>query len=71
MARNPRRLVAVENMAGFANSQGGIAMSSRTQAVPADVARRLRRALGVLLLAGALALALAAFQAVQSVVFAS
>ena len=46
-------------------------MRSRTHAVPVDVARGLRRALGLLLLAGALALALAAFQAVQSVVFAS
>jgi hypothetical protein len=46
-------------------------MRSRTYAVPVDVARGLRRALGLLLLAGALALALAAFQAVQSVVFAS
>jgi hypothetical protein len=46
-------------------------MRNRTQALPVDLARGLRRALGVLLLAGALALALAAFQALQSVVFAS
>jgi hypothetical protein len=46
-------------------------MKSRTQAVPVDLARGLRRALGVLLLAGALALALMAFQALQGVVFAS
>ena len=36
-----------------------------------DFARGVRRALALLLLAGALALALAAFQAVQSVVFAA
>jgi hypothetical protein len=36
-----------------------------------DLARGLRRALALLLMAGALALILAAFQAVQSVVFAS
>ena len=46
-------------------------MRNRTRAVQVDLASGLRRALGLLLLAGALALALAAFQAVQSVVFAS
>jgi hypothetical protein len=46
-------------------------MRNRTQVLPVDLARGLRRALGLLLLAGALALALAAFQALQSVVFAS
>ena len=46
-------------------------MKNRTQALSVDLARRLRRTLGVLLLAGALALALAAFQALQGVVFAS
>lgn len=46
-------------------------MRSRSRAVPMDFARGVRRALALLLLAGALALALAAFQAVQSVVFAA
>jgi len=46
-------------------------MRNRTRAISWDLARSLRRALVLLLLAGALALALAAFQAVQSVVFAS
>ena len=46
-------------------------MRNRTRAVPVDLARGVRRALGLLLLAGALALAMAAFQAIQSVVFAA
>lgn len=46
-------------------------MRNQSRAASMDLAQALRRALAVLLVAGALALALAAFQALQSVVFAS